>query len=100
MQAGKAGGLCEGVLRGRDHQKEQLARAHALKAPTDGDLPCDPRMYGASGHGASPSTSPQIGVEAMTLRGRGRGVQPSVHRMSSVVLWSEPPCEPQTVGDG
>ena len=36
----------------------------------------------------------------MTLRGRGRGVQPSVHRMSSGVLWSEPPCEPKTLGDG
>src|ERR671939_292889 len=54
MQAGKAGRLCEGVLRGRDHQKEQITSANALKAPTDGDVTCDPRMQGASGHGASP----------------------------------------------
>src|SRR5512138_2953192 len=54
MQAGKAGGLCEGVLRGRDHQKEQITSANALKAPTDGDVTWDPRVQGASGHGASP----------------------------------------------
>jgi hypothetical protein len=54
MQAGKAGSLCAGVLRCRDHQKEQRASAHALKAPTDGNVPCDPRGQGASGHGASP----------------------------------------------
>jgi len=54
MPAGKAGGLCEGVRRCRDHQKEQRASANALKALTDGDVPCAPRVQGASGHGASP----------------------------------------------
>ena len=54
MQAGKASGLCEGVLRGRDHQKEQIAGANALKAPTDGDVTFNPCVQGASGHGASP----------------------------------------------
>jgi hypothetical protein len=54
MQAGKAGGLFEGVLRCRDHQKEQIASANALKALTDGDVTFDPRVQGASGHGASP----------------------------------------------
>src|SRR5437660_2290667 len=54
MQAGKARGLFEGVLCCCDHQKEQIASANALKAPTHGNVSCDPRMQGASGHGASP----------------------------------------------
>jgi hypothetical protein len=57
-QAGKAGGLFERVLRGRDHQKEHIASANARKAPTDGDVTCDPRMQGASRHGASPQYEP------------------------------------------
>src|SRR4029450_2347189 len=47
-----------------------------------------------------PSTRPQIGVMAMTLRVRGRGVQPSLQTRSSVVLRREPPYEPKTLGDG
>src|SRR5215813_7313858 len=54
MQAGKAGGLFEGVLRCRDHQKEQIARANPLKPLTDGNVTFDPRVQGASEHGASP----------------------------------------------
>src|SRR5215831_908144 len=54
MQAGKAGGLFEGVLCCRDHQKEQIAGTNPLKPLTDGDLTFDPRVQGASGHGASP----------------------------------------------
>src|SRR5215471_14324628 len=54
MQAGKPGGLCEGMLRGRDHQKEHIAGAHPLKSLTDGNVTCDPRVQGASTHGASP----------------------------------------------
>ena len=54
MQAGKPGGLCEGMLRCRDHQKEQRAGAHPLKPLTDGDVTCDPRVQGASEHGDSP----------------------------------------------
>src|SRR5207248_2592996 len=54
MQAGKPGGLCEGMLRCRDHQKEQIAGAHPLKPLTDGDVTFDPRVQGASEHSASP----------------------------------------------
>ena len=36
----------------------------------------------------------------MTLRGRGRGVQTALHRMSSGVLRRAPPYEPKTFGDG
>ena len=54
MQAGKSGGLFEGMFRCRDHQKEQRASANALKALTDGDVTFDPRVQGARGHGASP----------------------------------------------
>ena len=54
MQAGKPGGLCEGVLRCRDHQKEQIARSHPLQPLTDGNVTFDPRVQGASEHGASP----------------------------------------------
>src|SRR5215470_11019321 len=45
-----------------------------------------------------PGTSPQLGVEAMTLRVRGRSVQTPVQTRSSVVLWREPSCETQNVG--
>ena len=44
MQAGKASGLFEGVRRGRDHQKEQIACANTLKAPTDGNVTLNPRV--------------------------------------------------------
>src|SRR2546428_3288858 len=54
MQAGKPGGLFEGMLRCRDHQKEQRAGAHPLQPLTDGNVTCDPRVQGASEHGASP----------------------------------------------
>ena len=36
----------------------------------------------------------------MTLRGRGRGVQTALHRMSSGVLRRAPPYAPKTFGDG
>jgi len=54
MQAGKAGGLGEGMLRGRDHQKEHIAGAHPRKPLTNGNVTCDPCVQGASEHGASP----------------------------------------------
>ena len=54
MQSGKSGGLFEGMLRGDDHEKEQIADANPLKPLTDGDPTCDPSLYGASEHGASP----------------------------------------------
>src|SRR6266850_8137239 len=54
MQAGKPGGLFEGMLRCRDHQKEQIAGAYSLKPLTDGDVTFDPRVQGAREHGASP----------------------------------------------
>jgi hypothetical protein len=54
MQSGKPGGLFEGMLRCRDHQKEQIADTNPLKPLPDGDVPFNPRVQGASGHGASP----------------------------------------------
>jgi len=54
MQAGKSGGLFEGMFRCRDHQKEQIAGAYSLKPLTDGDVTFDPRVQGAREHGASP----------------------------------------------
>jgi len=54
MQAGKPGRLFEGMLRGDDHEKKQIASTNALQAPTDGDVTCNPCVQGASGHGASP----------------------------------------------
>lgn len=53
-QSGKPSSLFEGMLRGGDHQKEQLAGANPLKPPTDGDLTCDPSLQGAREHRASP----------------------------------------------
>src|SRR6266581_1475895 len=71
MQAGKSGGLFEGMFRCRDHQKEQIASANALKALTDGDVTCDPRVQGASGHGASPQyeSSDRSGGDDSTGKG-------------------------------
>ena len=54
MQSGKPGGFFEGMLRGDDHQKEQITGANPLKPLTDGDPTCDPSLYGASEHRASP----------------------------------------------
>ena len=54
MQSGKPGGLLEGMLRGDDHEQEQIAGANALKPLTDGDLTCDPSLQGASEHRVSP----------------------------------------------
>ena len=54
MQSRKPGGLLEGMLRGDDHEKEQIAGANALKPLTDGDLTCDPSLQGASEHRVSP----------------------------------------------
>ena len=75
MQSGKSGGLFEGMLRGDDHEKEQIAGANPLKPLTDGDPTCDPSLYGASEHRASPWCEHADMVEAMTLSVRGRGVQ-------------------------
>ena len=71
MQAGKPGGLFEGMLRCRDHQKEQRAGAHPLQPLTDGDVTCDPRVQGASGHGASPQyeSSDRSGGDDSTGKG-------------------------------
>ena len=66
------------MLRCRDHQKEQITGANPLKPLTDGEVTFDPRVQGASEHGALPGTRPQIWVEAMTLRGSTRGVQTPV----------------------
>src|SRR6266705_2104096 len=54
MQAGKPGGLFEGMLSGDDHKKEQISAASLLKPLTDGDPTFDPRLYGARKHRASP----------------------------------------------
>src|SRR5919201_1211471 len=54
MQSGKPGGLLEGMLRGDDHEKEQIAGAHPLKPLTDSDMTFDPSLQGASEHRASP----------------------------------------------
>ena len=44
-----------------------------------------------------PGTSPQIWVEAMTLRGSARGVQTPGEKRASVVYRREPPCDPKTL---
>jgi hypothetical protein len=53
VQSGKPGGVFEGMLRGHDHQKQQLTGADPLKTSTDPDTPRDPSLQGASPHGAS-----------------------------------------------
>ena len=58
MQSRKPGGLLKGMLRGDDHEKEQIAGANSLKPLTDGDLTCDPSLQGASEHRASPRCEP------------------------------------------
>src|SRR6266446_5719321 len=45
-----------------------------------------------------PGGSTQIWVEAMTLSGRGRGVQASWSKRSCVVYQGQPPCDPKTLG--
>src|SRR6266704_7001105 len=99
MQAGKSGGLCEGMFRCRDHQKEQIASANALKALTDGDVTCDPRVQGARGHGASPQYESSERSRGDDSTGKGARCPAPWQTMSSVVLRREPPCEPQTLGD-
>jgi hypothetical protein len=54
MQSGKPGSLLEGMLRGDDHEQEQIAGANPLKPLTDGDLTFDPSLQGASEHHVSP----------------------------------------------
>ena len=54
MQSRKPGGLLKGMLRGDDHEKEQIAGANPLKPLTDGDTPCNPSLQGASEQRASP----------------------------------------------
>ena len=54
MQSRKPGGLLEGMLRGDDHEKEQIAGANPLKPLTDGNMTFDPSLQGASVHRASP----------------------------------------------
>jgi hypothetical protein len=44
----------KGVLRGDDHEKEQIAGAHSFKSLTNGDLTFDPSLQGASEHRVSP----------------------------------------------
>src|SRR5215470_12036622 len=99
MQAGKPGGLLEGMLRGRDHQKEHIAGAHPLKSLTDGDVTFDPRVQGASAHSASPQyESSDMGGSDDSTGKRPRCPDPSVQD----VIWSigvdrrEPPCDPKT----
>src|SRR5215217_5114941 len=54
MQSGKSGGFFERMLRGDDHQKEQIADTNPPQPLTDGNPPFNPRLYGASEHRASP----------------------------------------------
>src|SRR5438067_9583037 len=58
MQSGKPGSFFEGMLRGDDHQKEQIAGAHPPKPLTDGNMAFDPSLQGASEHRASPRCEP------------------------------------------
>ena len=58
MQSGKPGGFFEGMFRGDDHQKEQIAGANPLKPLTDGNMAFDPSLQGASEHRASPRCEP------------------------------------------
>ena len=87
MQAGKPGSLFEGMLRGRDHQKEQRAGAHPLQPLTDGDVTCDPRVQGASEHGASPRyESSDMGGGDDSTGKRSRCPDPGV----KAVIWGIP----------
>src|SRR4029453_4225484 len=87
MQAGKPGSLFEGMLRGRDHQKEQIAGAHPLKPLTDGNATFDPRVQDASAHGASPwcESSDRGGGDDSTGK-RSRCPDPGV----KAVIWGIP----------
>jgi hypothetical protein len=82
MQSGKPGGLLEGMLCGDDHEKEQIARANPLKPLTDGDLTFDPRVQGASEHGASPQyESSDMGGGADSTGKRSRCPDLCVHNV-------------------
>ena len=54
MQSGKSGGFFERMLRGDDHQKEQIAGANPPQPLPDGNPMFNPSLYGASEHRASP----------------------------------------------
>ncbi len=54
MQSGKSGGFFERMLGCDDHQKEPIAGANPPKPLPDGNPTCDPSLYGASEHRASP----------------------------------------------
>ena len=54
MEARKPGGLFDGMLRGADHQKEQIAGANPLKPLTDDTPTFEPSLEGASEPRAAP----------------------------------------------
>jgi hypothetical protein len=45
MQSGKSGGFFERMLRGDDHQKEQIAGANPPQPLTDGNPTFNPSLY-------------------------------------------------------
>jgi len=51
--SGKPGGFFEGMFRGHDQHNQQRTGADPLKTSTDPATPRDPRLHGASPHGAS-----------------------------------------------
>ena len=60
MQSRKPGGLLQGMLRGDDHEKEQIAGAHARKPLTNGDLTFDPSLQGPASIASLPGVSSLI----------------------------------------
>ena len=99
MQAGKPCRLFEGMLRGDDHEKEQIAGANPLKPLTDGDLTFDPSLQGASEHRVSPRCEhADMGGGDDSIGKRWGCPDMLVKMMSSVVYQGQPPCDPKPLG--
>ena len=99
MQSGKPGSLLEGMFRGDDHKKEQIAGANPLEPLTDGDLTFDPSLQGASEHGASPRCKHADRGGGDDSIDKRWGCPDTLGKMlASVVYQGQPPCDPKSLG--
>ena len=54
VQSCKPGGVFEGMFRGHDHQKEEIAGTDLLQTKTDSDMTCDPSLQRTRLHRVTP----------------------------------------------
>src|SRR5262249_30739825 len=73
VPSGKPGGFLKSMLRGHDHQTQEVTRADVLKTSTDSDRTGDPRLHRLCAPVASPVSRWRGGERRILARRAAEG---------------------------